>query len=90
MEVTKSPKPSMQSAATGRCREQAGRNMRERRAGLETTDVGADPPTTRGRPRSQVSGERTDPSCGPTGVMATACLHTEIRRNTGDLRRRVA
>ena len=23
------------------------------------------------------------PACGPTGVMATACLHTEIQRNTG-------
>jgi len=31
----------------------------------------------RGRPRSQLSGERTDPCCGPTGVMATACLDRE-------------
>ncbi len=27
-----------------------------------------------GRPPSQVSGEQNDPTCGPTGVMATACL----------------
>jgi hypothetical protein len=32
-----------------RCSEQAGRNASERRAGLETTNVGADPATRRGR-----------------------------------------
>jgi len=35
----------------GRPREQAGRNMRERRAGLETLNVGADPTMGRGRPQ---------------------------------------
>src|SRR5437016_7785890 len=39
--------------------------------------------------RHRFQGERNHPSCGPAGVMATACLHREIRRNTGDLRRRV-
>jgi hypothetical protein len=30
-------------------------------------------------------GSDTNPSCGPTGVMATACLYMEIGRNTGNL-----
>jgi hypothetical protein len=38
--------------------------------------------------RRKLKGERTDPACGPTGVKATACLHTEIARNAGDPRRR--
>src|SRR5205807_7730560 len=38
-------------------------------------NVGADPATQRGRPLSQASGERPDPAWGPTGVVATACLH---------------
>ena len=46
--------------------------------------MGADPLRGWGRPPSQVSGEQTDPTCGPTGVMATACLYREIGRNTGD------
>src|SRR3954468_3460327 len=52
-------------------------------------DVGADPVAIRGRPPSW-SQEGTTPSrCdrprGPTGVLAVACLHTEIRRNTRSL-----
>jgi hypothetical protein len=86
MEVTTSPKPSMQRTARRFC-EQAGRNLRERRAGLENVNVGADPARGWGRPLSQGSGERLDPACGPTGVRATACLHMEIGRNTGDPRR---
>jgi hypothetical protein len=66
-----------------RLREQAGRNVSERRAGLETGNVGADPAKGWGRPWSQISGERIDPVCGPTGVMAMACLYREIGRNTG-------
>ena len=85
VEVTKLPKPLMERTVK-RFREQAGRNASERRAGLETGNVGADPAKGWGRPRSQVSGERLDPTCGPTGVMATACLHKEIGRNTGDPR----
>jgi len=38
----------------GRLREQAGRNASERRAGLETGNVGADPAKGWGRPPSQV------------------------------------
>jgi hypothetical protein len=36
---------------------------------------------------SQLTGERLLPGCGPTGVMATACVHKEIERNTGNPRR---
>jgi hypothetical protein len=56
MEVTKSPKPSRQRAAW-RSGDQAGRNVSERRAGLETFNVGADPPLTRGRPPSLANRE---------------------------------
>src|SRR5471030_2787989 len=38
----------------GRLREQAGRNVSERRAGLETGNVGADPAKGWGRPPSRV------------------------------------
>ena len=86
VEVTISPKPSMERTGM-RSREQAGRNASERRAGLETFDVGADPAVRWGRPPPQVPGERLDPTCGPTGVVATACLYKEIGRNTGDPRR---
>jgi hypothetical protein len=60
VEVTIAPKLSMERAGQ-RPREQAGRNRRERRAGLETFDVGADPALARGRPPSQAFGERNDP-----------------------------
>src|SRR5439155_20942738 len=45
----------------GRLREQTGRNVSERRAGLERRNVGADPAKGWGRPLSQVSGERQHP-----------------------------
>jgi hypothetical protein len=45
--VTKSPKRLRQRAAW-RSGDQAGRNASERRAGLETIDVGADPALPRG------------------------------------------
>ena len=68
----------------GRLREQAGRNVSERRAGPEMRNVGADPASEWGRPPSRVSGGATPTlTRGPTGVMATACLHKEARRNTG-------
>ena len=60
MEVTTSPKPSMERAGK-RPREQAGRNMRERRAGLENSNVGADPPMSRGRPLSLIAGSDSIP-----------------------------
>ena len=82
--VTMLPKPLMERIGSRFC-EQAGRNVSERRAGLENFNVGADPPLTRGRPLSWDSGERHTLTHDPTGVMATACLHQEIGRNTGDL-----
>ena len=69
-----------------RLREQAGRNMRERRAGLETVNAGADPADIWGRPPSSLSGEQLDPCDDPAGVVATACLYRENERNTGDPR----
>src|SRR3954453_12256287 len=48
---TRPPEPSMQRAVQ-RPRERAGRNASERRAGPESSDVGADPPYFRGRPTS--------------------------------------
>src|SRR5262249_43598953 len=51
-EVTSPSKPLVQRVAWGRLGECAGRNASERRAGLGTGDVGADPPECRGRPLS--------------------------------------
>src|SRR5215471_10156799 len=55
VEVTKPSKPSRQTRGFGPCGEQAGRNASERRAGLETTNVDADPATWRGRPQPLAS-----------------------------------
>ena len=67
-----------------RLREQAGRNVSERRAGLEKVDAGADPADIWGRPPSSLSGEQPEPNDDPAGVVATACLHRENGRNTGN------
>jgi hypothetical protein len=42
---------------------------------------------SRGRPLLWASGERQTLTHNPTGVVATAWLHTEIERNTGDPKR---
>ena len=54
------------------------------------TDVDADPATRRGRPQPLASRETvgigrptSDPTQRATGVLTTACLYTEIERNTG-------
>ena len=86
VEVTKLPKPPMERVAW-RPREQAGRNVSERRAGLGMIDAGADPADIWGRPLSSLSGEQPDPRDGPAGVVATACLYRENARNTGDPKR---
>ena len=70
-----------------RPREQAGHNTRERRAGLEKIDAGADPADIGGRPPWSLTGEQLDPCDDPAGVVAMACLHRENERNTGDPRR---
>ena len=74
-----------------RCSEQAGRNASERRAGLETSNVCADLALAWGRPKPLASMETvgidrptSDPTQRATGVMTTACLYTEIQRNTGN------
>ena len=59
-EVTKPSEPPRQRSAW-RSGDQAGRNVSERRAGLETINVGADPLLTRGRPPSLVeAGKRVE------------------------------
>ena len=58
MEATKLLKPLVQRVAR-RLGEHAGRNVSERRAGLEKTNAGADPPRFRGRPKLMESYERT-------------------------------
>ena len=77
-----------------RCSEQAGRNASERRAGLETSNVCADLALVWGRPKPLASRETvgidrptSDPTQRATGVMTTACLYTEIQRNTGNPKR---
>ena len=73
----------MESTAR-RCREQAGHNASERRAGLEKIDAGADPADIWGRPPWSLSGEQLEPRDHPAGVVAMACLHRENERNTGN------
>jgi hypothetical protein len=51
----------------------AGRNVSERRAGLEKGNAGADPAEIRGRPKTTERYERTG-FVGPAGVVATACM----------------
>ena len=82
MEVTKLVEAFDGKGRLRRLREHAGRNASERRAGLETGNAEADPPEIRGRPPSL--GEASDRALsGSAGVVATACLHKEIDRNTG-------
>ena len=73
--------PTDGKGCLGQLREQAGRNASERRAGLETSNVGADPTKGRGRPSLQTLQGATG-VCDPTGVMAMACLHKETSSNT--------
>ena len=53
------------------------------------SDVEADPVAIRGRPpfweTEGITPHDATRSQGSTGVLAVACLHTEIRRNTGSL-----
>src|SRR5580700_8244903 len=59
VEVTPLPKPSMERVASGDSASRQAVMRSERRAGLETRNVGADPAKGWGRPPSQVSlGER--------------------------------
>jgi len=78
MEVTKWLKHSDVEGRLGRLGERAGRNTRERRAGLEQGNAEADPPELRGRPpplESSRARARTGQSdvapAVPPGVNAT-------------------
>ena len=66
--------------------EQAGPNASEHRAGPETVNAGADPPSVEGRPMSRGKAaqrrERSIP-IDPAGVVVRACTQSENRRNTG-------
>ena len=62
MEVTTWVEAPWQKGRVVRFSEHAGRNVSERRAGLETVDADADPPEVRGRPVAgrEASDESTD------------------------------
>src|SRR5262249_20840910 len=94
VEVTKPPKPSRQRAALGgSARKQAATTGNAVQA-PQQSEAGAGPAAIWGRPPSReaegVTPHDATRSWGPAGVWAVACLHTEIRRNTGSPERRVA
>jgi hypothetical protein len=70
MEVTKSPEPLVQRVALGDWASRQAVTCRERRAGLEKGDGGADPPEIRGRPPSR----DLKPPPGPEEGVATIGL----------------
>src|SRR6266851_303692 len=84
VEVTKLPKPSMERVALG---DSASRQAVTRVNAEQASKHSMWEPTQHrdgeGRRHRFLQGSDTNPSCGPTGVMATACLHREIERNTG-------
>ena len=85
VEVTKLPKPSMERVALG---DSASRQAVTRVNAEQASKHSMWEPTQHrdgeGRRHRFLQGSDTNPSCGPTGVMATACLHREIERNTGN------
>src|SRR5262249_9107454 len=94
VEATRPSKPSRQRAASGgSASRQAATNVNAVRAPKQP-DVGADPAAIRGRPPFREAEGITPHDAtrrrGPTGVLAVAGRHTEIRRNTGSPKRRVA
>jgi hypothetical protein len=91
VEATKPSKPSRQRAALGGSASRQAATQVNAGQASKQGDVGADPVATRGRPPSlgtegSTPHDATRPK-GPTGVWAVACLHTEIRSNTGSPRR---
>jgi hypothetical protein len=85
VEVTIVPKPSMERVASG---DSASRQAVTRVNAEQASKQEMWEPTQQrygeGRGHRFRLGERHIPSCGPTGVVATACRHREIERNTGD------
>ena len=73
---------SMTKGRHGRPSDHAGRNASERRAGLETGDVEADPPEIRGR-LPAVGKRATRAPAGSAGVVAAARMEEGNGRNTG-------
>jgi hypothetical protein len=78
-----------------RPRDQAGRNASERRAGLERSDVGADPPYLRGRPPSMghwgtvgIGRPASDSTQRSHRGIGDGMPEEEIRSNTGSPSRR--
>ena len=69
----------MQRIADGRSGEHAGRNVSERRAGLEKLNAEADPAETGGRPLPLEN--TSDGSSGSAGVMATACMQGDVTQH---------
>jgi hypothetical protein len=66
--------------------EQAGPNASEHRAGPETVNAGADPPSVEGRPMSRGKAAQRRERSIPidlAGVVVRACTQSENRRNTG-------
>jgi hypothetical protein len=88
VEVTKLPKPSMERVASG---DSASRQAVTRVNAEQASKREMWEPTQQrygeGRCHRILQGSDTIPSCDPTGVMATACLHREIERNTGNPKR---
>jgi hypothetical protein len=68
VEATKLLKPLVQRVAR-RLGERAGRNVSERRAGLEKTNAGADPPRFRGKAEADgmVRANKFHPTCRGIG-----------------------
>jgi hypothetical protein len=94
VEVTKPSEPSRQMCRLGDAASRQAVTRSERRAGLEMTNVDADLALRWGRPQPLANRETvgigrpmSDLTQWATGVMTTACLHTEIQRNTGNPKR---
>ena len=85
VEVTILPKPSMERVALGdSASRQAVTRVNAEQASKPIMWEPTQPMHGEGRCHRFTQGSDTIPSCGPTGVVATACLHREIVRNTGN------
>jgi hypothetical protein len=84
VEVTILPKPSMERVALGdSASRQAVTRVNAEQASKPIMWEPTQPMHGEGRRHRFSQGSDTIPSCGPTGVVATACLYREIERNTG-------
>ena len=72
----------LRESRTGRFSEHAGRNARERRAGLEKLDAEADPPMDRGRLPATGSAHWGRRPVASAGVGAAACVQDERGSNS--------